>query len=368
MEGLYPSTAMQRGMLFHSLLEREAYVTQLYPTLEGDLRAELLRQAWERVIERHAIFRTIFVGEGELQHQLVMKRARLPWAEEDWRKLTEGEQEARFEEYRRADKAKGFEETQAPLMRISLFRLGDRRYRLLWSHHHSLLDGWSVPLVYGEVMEVYEALVQGRSVAVEAAPGAGPGYASYVEWLLAQDEEEAREYWRSNLAEVETVTRLPYDKLVGEERPRHDSQVVSLSASDTAELKALAKRYQTTVNTLVQLAWAILLQRYSGEREVMFGAVISGRSAEVKGIETMVGLFINTIPVVVRFDEEGTIGSLISGLHKEFQRSQSYGHLSLTEIQKQSGLGRGRGCSTASWCSRTTRWTRLWGRGPGEPL
>ncbi len=338
-EDLYPLTAMQRGMLFHSLLEREAYVTQLYPTLEGDLRAELLRQAWEKVMEQQAIFRTIFVGEGELQQQLVMKRARLPWVEEDWRNLTEGEQEARFEEYRRADKAKGFEETQAPLMRISLFRLGDRRYRLLWSHHHSLLDGWSVPLVYGEVMEVYAGLVQGRP----AVRAAGPGYASYVEWLLAQDEEEARRYWRSYLTGVDAVTRLPYDKLVGEERPRHDSQVVSLSASDTAELKALAKRYQTTVNTLVQLAWAILLQRYSGDREVMFGAVISGRSAEVEGIETMVGLFINTIPVVVRFDEEGTIAGVINRLHKEFQRSQTYGHLSLTEIQKQSGLSRGRG-------------------------
>jgi non-ribosomal peptide synthase protein (TIGR01720 family) len=337
-ENLYPSTAMQKGMLFHSLLEQEAYVTQLYPTLEGDLRLPLLRQAWETIIERYAIFRTIFIGEGELQHQLVLKHASLPWHEEDWRMLSEDEQKTRFEEYRQADKARGFDVTQPPLMRISAFRLGDRRYQLLWSHHHSLLDGWSVPLVYRDAMVVYEALAQGRA----AGKATAPEYARYIEWLLGQDKEEAREYWRSYLAEVDVVTPLPMSKRAGDGRPRHDSQVVSLSAGDTAELKGLAKRYQTTINTLVQLAWGILLQRYSGEKEVMFGAVISGRSAEVEGIESMVGLFINTIPVVVRFGEERRLEGLTAELHRTFQESQSYGYLPLTEIQKQSRSSKGR--------------------------
>ncbi len=339
-ERLYPATAMQKGMLFHGLLDREAYITQLYPTLVGDLDLAVLRQAWEEVVERHAIFRTIFVGEGEEQHQLVLREGQLGWHEEDWSGEEEAEQEERFEQYRRADKARGFELDQAPLMRVSVFRLGEQRYRMLWSQHHSLLDGWSAPLVYRDVMQAYQALEQRRGLDMPAAPE----YERYMEWLLGKDREEARKYWREYLAEVETVTRLPYDKQArGEQEPVHGKQTASLGVEETGQLKELAKKHQTTINTLVQLAWGVLLQRYSGDRQVVFGAVISGRSAEVEEIERMVGLFINTIPVVVNFEGETELGELIEKIQSTFQRSQEYGYLPLTEIQKQSGLSRGMG-------------------------
>ncbi len=336
-EQLYPATAMQKGMLFHSLMDREAYVTQIYPTLEGDLQLELLQQAWQTIVERHAMLRTAFVGEGDLQQQLVLKQVSLPWHLEDLRGLSAAEQSARFEEYRRADKAKGFEATEAPLMRISVFRLTDNRYWLLWSHHHSLLDGWSISLVYREVMEVYDALE--RSSAAALAPA--PDYARYIDWLLHQDQEKACGYWQAYLSDVDEVTQLPYDGPARSRKPIHLKQETSLSPSDTARLRAFAKRHHTTVNTLLQLAWSIVLRGYAGQQRVTFGAVISGRLAEVSEIDRMVGLFINSIPVNVSLEGNESLAETIKRLHATFQRSQEFGYLALPEIQKQSRLGAG---------------------------
>ncbi len=334
---LYPATAMQKGMFFHSSLEAAAYVTQLYSTIEGDLQLRLLQQAWETVIERHAMLRTIFVGEGEEQHQLVIKRVSLPWYEEDLRGMTAEEQAARFEQYRQADRARGFSRTQAPLMRLSLFRINDEQYRLLWSHHHSLLDGWSIRLVFTEVMQVYEALSAGVNPVLPPVAE----YARYVEWLLAQDMREGCRYWQTYLANVETVARLPYVTQARQQNPIHQEQEASLSAEGMSQLKALAKRHHVTVNTLLQLAWGLVLQRYSGEKDVVFGAVISGRLAELAEIERMVGLCINSIPVVVSLAGSESLPEVIRHLHTTFQQSQKYGYVPFTEIQKQSRLGRG---------------------------
>jgi amino acid adenylation domain-containing protein/non-ribosomal peptide synthase protein (TIGR01720 family) len=334
---LYPATAMQKGMIFHSLLDPSAYVTQLYSTIEGDLQLRLLQQAWETVIERHAMLRTVFVGEGEEQHQLVIKRVSLPWYEEDLRRMTAEEQGVRFEEYRQADRAQGFALTQAPLMRLSLFRINDDQYRLLWSHHHSMLDGWSIRLVFTEVMQVYAAL----SASLDPVLPPVAEYARYVDWLLAQDTEKARQYWQTYLADIETVTRLPYDTQARRQEPIHEMQEVSLSAGDLAQLRELAKRHHTTVNTLLQLAWGVVLQSYAGEKQVVFGTVISGRMAEVAEVERMVGLTINSIPVVVNLDGNESLSEAIRHLHSTFQQSQKYSYLPLTEIQNQSRLSRG---------------------------
>ena len=331
---LYPATAMQKGMLFHSLLDQAAYVTQLYSTIAGDVQLPLLRQAWQTVVDRHAMLRTIFVGAGEAQHQLVLKHASLWWQEEDLRGLSGGEQNARFEEYRQKDRARGFSPLEAPLMRLSLFRLNEEQYRLLWSHHHSLIDGWAIRLVFGEVMQVFAALSAGLKPVLPPVAE----YARYVEWLLKQDQEQASRYWQTYLADVEGVTRLPYDA-PGRERERiHETTEVSLSAGHMAQLQALAKRHHTPVNTLLQWAWGLVLKSYAGEQQVVFGAVLSGRFAEVAEVERMVGLTINSIPVVVSFAGNESLAEPIRRLHSGFQQSQKYAYLPLTEIQKQSRL------------------------------
>ena len=333
---LYPATSMQQGMLFHSMLDAGAYVSQIYPTFTGILHADHFRQAWQWVVDRYDIFRTVFVGDGEQLHQLVVKSAQIPWYEEDLRPLSEELQAQRFEAYRQQDKALGFDAAQAPMQRISVFQLADNRFKVLWSCHHMLLDGWSTPLVYRDVMVAYQALQDGQPIEL---PAAAP-YANYIAWLQAQDQAAAEDHWRNALSDLRRATPLVLDQIAGERTPGHQSSTVQVSREVSDSLQAFAKRSQTTVNTLVQLAWGLLLHRYSGEKHVVFGATISGRPAAVADVESMVGLFINTVPVRISF-EQTDLKLLLSALHKSFQHSNDFGYVPLTQIQAYSPIAGG---------------------------
>ncbi|HSX59050.1 MAG TPA: amino acid adenylation domain-containing protein, partial [Tahibacter sp.] len=334
---LYPATPMQAGLLFESLLERSAYVVQNHPILRGNLDTAAFRTAWQQVIARHDIFRTAFVGEGEAVHQLVSAQASLPWHEEDWRGLDAAEQQARFAAYRVADRRRGFDFGEAPLMRIALLRLSDDRWQLLWTLHHILLDGWCLPLVYRDVIAFYRAAVDGRRAALDTPPS----YERYIAWLQARGVAGARAYWRGLLGGFDTPTPLVVDRLPGDGERGHREQRLELSVAQTQALQTLAQQQRTTVNTLVQWCWAYLLHRYSGEADVVFGATVSGRSAEVPGIEEMIGLFINTIPVKVSFDGNVAIAESVGRLHAEFQQSVEHGYLALPEIQRESRVRAG---------------------------
>jgi len=332
-ENIYPATSMQQGMLFHTMLDAGAYVSQIYPTFAGPLDAELFRQAWQSVVDRYDIFRTVFVGDGEQLHQLVVKSARLPWREEDLRGSSEAEQDRRFEEFRRQDKALGFDVGEAPMQRICVFRLAEDRFKVLWSSHHMLLDGWSTPLVYRDVMATYQASLRGESARLPVAPP----YSNYIAWLVAQDRNAAAGYWRDHLNGFRHPTPLVLDRLPGDGKRGHQSCTVQLSRETSDVLQAFAKRSHTTVNTVMQLAWGLLLHRYSGDTDVVFGATISGRPAAVPEVESIVGLFINTIPVRISF-EQTDIGQLLSGLHRSFQLSNDFGHMPLAQIQSHTGV------------------------------
>ncbi|HEX7154408.1 MAG TPA: amino acid adenylation domain-containing protein [Thermoanaerobaculia bacterium] len=334
---LYPATGMQEGMFFHGQLDRSAYVTQIFPTFEGELSATHFRRAWEIVCNRHDIFRTAFVGEGDGLHQLVVAEVNLPWQEHDWRDVPAEQQRARFARFRAEDKAAGFDFASAPLQRIALFRMADDQWQMLWTHHHMLLDGWCTPLVYKEVMLAYHGLVRGEAVQLPEAPV----YENYIQWLQRRNVSDAHTYWRQYLADVEAPTPLVIDTLPAESRSGVEEQVLAIDLEGTQRLEAFAKANHTTVNTLMQLAWGYVLHRYSGESQVVFGALTSGRPAEVRGVEEMIGLFINTIPVKVAFERNATTASLVGDLHRAFQASQEQSWLPLNEIQKQSAAGSG---------------------------
>ena len=340
---LYPATSMQQGMHFHSQLERSAYVSQCCPVLAGQLDPAIFQQAWQAVVNRYDIFRTVFVGEGDQLHQLVLRHAQMPWFEQDWRHLTPAEQAAQFEQARLDDRARGFDHSVAPLQRMSLYRLSDTHYQLLWSHHHMLLDGWCTPIVYRDVVAAYQALARGKSVPARQVHV----YENYIAWLQQQDMEQARAYWRQYLAPVDGPTPLQIDRPVQLEPVTQNglSELrLQFDEARTAQLQAFAKSHKTTVNTLMQLAWGYLLHRYSGENHVVFGTTISGRPAEVAGVEEMVGLFINSIPVRVSFEHNGQIPSvaqLLPQLHADFQQCVSFGHLPLTQIAQCSKVQAG---------------------------
>ncbi|HEV7919902.1 MAG TPA: amino acid adenylation domain-containing protein [Thermoanaerobaculia bacterium] len=329
MTRLYPATAMQQGMLFHSLLDSGAYITQSSPVFTGPLDTRLFREAWNIVVARHDIFRTAFVGQESRLHQLVVASAELPWHEEDWRAFTDEQQRAMFDEYLAADRARGIDVETPPLQRIALFRLGEERYRILWSQHHMLLDGWCKALVHKEVLAAYLALVRGETPRFAEATD----YERYMRWLRSRDEKQALAYWAEYLKRMEAPTPLVVDRPRPMPGDGRKERFTIFNEEESRRLEAFAKANHTTINSLVQLAWAYLLHRYSGEPHVTFGAVISGRPAEVAGIESMIGLFINTIPVAASFDGTTSVTGLLDEMQRGFQESQEHGYLPLSEVQ-----------------------------------
>src|SRR5262249_52696347 len=306
-ESVYPLSPMQQGMLFHSVYEfnPELYFQQCCYTLIGGLNLPAFKRAWQKLIERHPILRTAFVWE-QLDNplQVVGKRATLPFEHHDWRTLSPEAQAAALDTLMRDDRNRGFDLSKAPLMRLRLIQLSDRAFHFIWSFHHILIDGWSLPLILGEAFKYYDAFCQGRKLKLEPSRP----YQDYIVWLQEQDQAAAERYWRETLRGFTLPTSLWVEN--GLERTpaeRYAQQEFVVPASITAELQRLARRHQVTMNTLMQGAWALLLSKYSGDEEVLFGAVVSGRPSDLEGVEEIAGLFINTLPVRVRFPSDARL-------------------------------------------------------------
>src|SRR5271166_1052329 len=263
-EDLYPLSPLQHGLLFHTRYESDsdAYFVQLGLDLEGDLEESALQAAWQTVVDRHAALRSGFVLEGvEKSVQSVHAEVELPWSAEDWRAVGETEQEERWRALLASDRRVGFALVRPPLMRCTLVRLDAQRWRLLFSNHHALMDGWCLPILFREVLTLYEV---GRRGEKKLLPAPRP-YRDYIGWLQRQDRAAAERYWREELSGFGAPTPLGIDRT--QERAaegRHGERVAALSHSLTARLNGFARRHRVTLSTLFQAAWSILLHRYSG--------------------------------------------------------------------------------------------------------
>ncbi|HEY0733775.1 MAG TPA: amino acid adenylation domain-containing protein, partial [Herpetosiphonaceae bacterium] len=281
-----------------------------------------------------------FVWAGlEQPLQVVQPQVALPWRVEDWRAVPTAEYELRFAAFLHADRRQGFVITDAPLLRLTLLRVADDAHYFVWTVHHLLFDGWSLPLVLNEVFATYEALLTGR--ALQYTPPRP--YRDYIAWLQQQDLGQAEAFWRRTLAGVTAPTPLAVDRLISPEqaavgyaRERHH-----LAAATTAALNALARQHGLTLNTVVQGAWALLLSRYSGEREVLFGATVAGRPAELTGVERMVGLFINTLPVRVHVTPDASLVAWLTDLQLQQAEQRQYEYSPLVQVQSWSEIPRG---------------------------
>ncbi|MCS6844354.1 MAG: condensation domain-containing protein, partial [Caldilineales bacterium] len=335
---LYPLSPMQQGMLFHSLLAPETgvYVEQMTATLRGALDVAAFRQAWQRVMDRHPILRTAFVWqEVEEPLQFVQRQVPVPLEELDWRGRPAEEQAAAVEAFCAADRARGFDLGRPPLLRLTLIRLADDVHELVWTHHHALLDGWSLPILLKEVFTFYEAARRGK---LAALPAARP-YRDYIAWLKRQDMAAAEAFWRRTLAGFTAPTPLPVARPADPGQPqRVAEQEVWLDAEATAALQATARALGVTLNTLVAAAWGLLLSRYADADDVVFGATVSGRPADLRGAEGMVGLFINTLPVRVRVAEDQPLGRWLQAFQAQQAELRQYEHTPLVQVQGWSDL------------------------------
>jgi amino acid adenylation domain-containing protein/non-ribosomal peptide synthase protein (TIGR01720 family) len=341
-EDLYPLAPMQEGLLFHSLYTPGGglYVEQFTAALEGPLDAPAFAAAWQRVIERHPALRTGFLWQGiESPLQLVRRQAELPWTVEDWRGLPPAEAEARWQDLLAADRARGFDLAQAPLMRLVLVRTDQDKHLLAWSSHHLIFDGWCFSLILGEVFALYAAAVSGASGGESPLPSPPRPYRDYIAWIAGRDPAEAEHYWRQALSGFTVPTPLPFDHpeaLSGAHAGRADDyfqRVLTLPAPRAAALGALAQRLQVTLNTLVQAVWALFLARSAQVSDIVFGAVVSGRPAELPGVESMIGLFINTVPVRVEVPREGTAAAWLARLQASQFELRQHEWTPLTRIQ-----------------------------------
>ncbi|WP_462218534.1 non-ribosomal peptide synthase/polyketide synthase [Pseudomonas aeruginosa] len=330
-EDIYPLSPMQHGMLFHSLYEQASgdYLNQLRVDVHG-LDPARFRAAWQAALDSHDILRAGFLWQGDLEQplQVIHKHLELPFAEHDWRGR-EALAEA-LDELAASERRRGFELEQAPLLRLVLVRMDEERYHLVYTHHHILLDGWSSAQLLGEVLARYTG---------EQAERTGGRYRDYITWLQAQDKRVSEAFWKEQLAELLEPTRLAQAVAAEREQVGSGQFQRSLPPARSARLKTFAQRHAVTLNTLVQAAWSLLLQRYTGQDTVVFGATVAGRPAELAGIERQIGLFINTLPVVATPQPGMRLTDWLQEVQARSLALREQEHTPLFEIQRWAGLG-----------------------------
>ena len=330
-QDLYPLSPMQQGMLFHSLYQQgqdDIYVSQLRADIHG-LDVPRFQRAWEQVLARHDMLRTGFIWQDAQAQalQAVHRDVALPFAEYDWQ--ARPDQQAALDALSESTRAQGFVLEQAPLLSLKLVRTGHDCFHLIYTNHHILLDGWSRAQLFGEVLQHY---------AGQPLPAIHGHYRDYIGWLQAQDASLSEAFWKNQLATLHTPTQLARGVSTAPAAPK-GSQHLHLSPAHSAQLKAFAQSHQVTLNTLVQAAWLLLLQRHTGQDTVAFGATVSGRPAGLPGVEQQVGLFINTLPVIATPSPQLWVGEWLQQVQALNLSLREHEHTPLFDIQRWAGAG-----------------------------
>ncbi|MGZ8498342.1 MAG: amino acid adenylation domain-containing protein [Candidatus Binatia bacterium] len=342
-EDSYPLSPLQHGLLVHSLSAPQSgvYIQQLVAVLREELNVSALQRAWDQVLRRHAALRTSFFWEGtEPPVQQVHRDIQLPLKYLDWSDRTLDEQEKQLESLLQTDRQLGFHLDQAPLMRLTLLRCGQAEYRLIWTSHHALFDGRSRVLLLNEVFAFYEAICRGNNLSLSNPPP----YRSYIDWLQKQNTCEAENFWRTRLKDLNAEQSLAgnHRQSIPQQVQSYGEKTARLSKTDTRGLRSMVGRYQLTPNTLLQGAWALLLSRYSGENDVVFGATRAGRHAAFEGANSVVGLLINTVPVPVRVSPNIRLLPFLQTLRSQWTAMRDFEHTPLVKIHEWSPVPSGK--------------------------
>ncbi|HEX2091791.1 MAG TPA: amino acid adenylation domain-containing protein, partial [Longimicrobiaceae bacterium] len=342
-ESVFPLSPAQQEILLRILRtpDRDEYVEQICWTMEGELDAAAFARAWQLVVDRHPVLRTVFFWEGlEEPLQVVRRTARITVRAEDW-SADHAERPARLERLLVEERTRAFDYSAAPLMRVVQLRAGEREHHFVWSYHHLLLDGWSGALCLREVLAAYEALCGGR----EPAPGPVHPYGAYLEWLRRQDPAEAERFWRGALAGFRETTPVAAERSgtrSGEEGDRYGVVSRVTTGALAGRLRGEGRRQRVTLNTLFQAAWGLVLGRYAAERDAVFGSVAAGRPASLPGSDAMLGVFISTVPTRVRVEPAARVASWLRGLQAEQAEARRFEHVGPGRIQGWSEVPRGR--------------------------
>jgi hypothetical protein len=338
LDDVLPLTPLQEGLLFHALYDAAApdvYTVQLDLELLGALDADRLQACVQALVARHASLRACFRDDGlRGPVQLIVRRALVPWRQVDLSSLAEPEREARLLALLAQDRLERFDPARPPLLRFALIRLAADRHRLVLSSHHLLMDGWSGPVLVRELLWLYRQGGDGSGL-----PRVVP-YRDYLALVAGQDRAASAAYWRGALEGLSEGTRLA-PTIASRAAVAPEQLMVSLSAELSAELSARARSLGVTLNSVLQAVWGVLLGRLSGRSDVVFGVTVAGRPAELAGVEQMVGLFINTLPLRLRLAPGEPLSALLRQAQAAGSELMAHGHLGLSEITRLAGLGSG---------------------------
>ncbi|UNS95053.1 condensation domain-containing protein [Streptomyces tubbatahanensis] len=333
-EDILPVTPLQEGMLFHHVYDDSApdsYVAQVAFDLDGVLDREALRAAAGELLRRHPNLRSCFRQRRSGDWvRLLRREVRLPWHERDLSEVPASERERTVDTEVTADRLRRFDLAHAPLVRFALFRLAGERFRFVLTAHHAVVDGWSMAVLLRELVALYRSGGDPRGLPPVRS------YRDHLDWLNSRDREAAAQAWRENLADLpgpcllapgaERATALP------------DRLDFSLDEEASTALSATARAHGVTLNTVLQCAWALVLGRLTGRDDIVFGMTVSGRPPELDGVENMVGLFINTVPLRLRLRPAESLGALLARAQREQARMLDHHHLGLTAIQSAAGM------------------------------
>ena len=361
-ETIYALAPLQQAFLWHSLQTSvQDGLIHMRCTLRGDVDAGLLQQAWDYVVGQHPVLRTSVHWQGVKQPlQVVAKRAAIPWTHLDLR--GQDDQQTALADFLAADRERGFELTQAPISRLALMRLDETEYELVWSCHHLMLDGWSGALVFNQVFDCYEVLRR----AERPVGKAGPTYQSYVRWLKQQDGAAAEEFWREELRGIGDPVGLPgyfrrkrfandfaqpsgregvgveVSGYSGPQTPNAGGfemePCITFSSEVMAGVQEFLRSHRLTLNTFMQGIWALILHGYSQNPDIVFGTTVSGRQGDLAGVEVIVGMLINVVPVRVKVLSEQTVLDWLQELQTQQAMASRYAYASTDQIQGWSGV------------------------------
>jgi amino acid adenylation domain-containing protein len=338
-EDVYELSPLQQGMLYHSVLDPDtgSYVYDYVFQIPGALDLELVEASIARIVARHAILRTSFHYEDlEKPVQVVHREATVPLEVHDVRDRSRTEQQELIRQLSTSEEALRFDLDRTPLMRMALVRTDDDVHQMVWVFHHLILDGWSVPVLVGELAVIYGALLAGQEPLL---PPAQP-YRDFIDWLQRRDGRADEVFWRDQLAGFENPTQLNVPQSTSRGSGFCDTSVV-LSEDSTAELTTFARSHGLTLNAMIQAAWGLLLARYSRRDDVVFGTSAAGRPPELEGIDTMVGVCINTNPMRVRCRPDQPVLSWLKGVGSQLFSIRDHEHARLVDVRSWSDVPAG---------------------------
>ncbi|WP_278286427.1 MULTISPECIES: non-ribosomal peptide synthetase [Clostridium] len=330
-KNIYSLTPMQEGMLYHALADNksEAYNEELVIKIKGQLDISLLNESFNRLVERHDILRTVFDYENfnrDMQIVFYKRKANVRYVDISHEKF---DKEDYIDKAVKNDKKQGFDLNKDVLIKLTIIKTEEDVYNLILNNHHIIMDGWCLNIIMLELFKIYNELKFGYKAKLEEAVP----YSEYIEWLNNKDREAAKYYWTNYLADYDEAAIVPFENKENSKEYKKSEVAFEIKRDMTKKLEVIARENKVTINTIMQSVWALLIQKYNNSNDSVFGYVVSGRNAEVKGIESMLGLFINTVPLRVKTENNMTFKELLSNINKSFAESSQWDFYPLADIQ-----------------------------------